>query len=385
MRKNGCGDMFAGKGWRMRTRQWLCCVAATLAGALILPAAEPASMDVKLTCESMQTPVCFTPGRVVGTQRGFRVQGNSGEVSTGDSQIMVCAVVNGTTRMMGIDQNGDGRIDAREMVKLNPGAEGSAPFLAKVASPGSQKPERVLMFSGVVLYGSPAVASFTGTCAPGVFYKGNVNGTVIRVYDDSCDGKITQNGKDAIFIGPSDCAQPLGRFHQIGNVLYEMKVSDDAASVTLTKEADTATGQVRCPLQGVAGLKSLVLTDAASGRAYDLVSAKALPAGDYRLSYGVISGGKDTIAIKPPPAKTAPVYTIKADSMNTLRLGPTIRIQFQAKYSQSTNELEVMPSMKIMGIGNEAYDLDGTAGLGQPSVTVLEGNKVIAKSTMEYG
>jgi hypothetical protein len=225
-----------------------------------------------------------------------------------------------------------------------------------------------------------------GTGVWGKYYaasalKGSIDGVPIRIIDDNLDGKITQDGSDAIVIGRSPFAQPLYRIHQIGASFYEIKVDEDGKGLSFGKVSDLKPVTVKSPLLKLGATKALVVADSDSGQAFDLVAAKSgIPAGTYSLCYGVISAGKDVVVIR--PGKETEKVTV-SESPSTLTLGAPLKVNFDGRLVG--NKVEVFPNLTVVGAGGESYDPDFGSTLSRPSVLLMEGTKVLIRQQMEYG
>jgi hypothetical protein len=211
------------------------------------------------------------------------------------------------------------------------------------------------------------------------FYHGVHEGTPIRVFDDNLDGVITQDGKDAIMVGRGGAAIPLMKFHQIGNRHCSLEVAKDGSTVTVTPVSSPALGIVETSFKR--GLKVLAMVDT-QGNSYDLVASgrTGIPAGSYKLVYGVLSDGSAFTVIK--PSDKCPVYEVQAGKINTLRIGAPLWVSFYASFSKGN--VTVSPAVNIYGAGNEEYTFDFSGGTGRPNVLILGGEQPFKKA-MDYG
>lgn len=343
------------------------------------PAFAADSGDAKLTSEPMADPAAMlTPAKVHQAAPVQICKGPTGQITIGGKSVAVAAAAN---NLFGLDLNGDGKVDAREMGPV-PAAEAVAKFTIKDAN-GDPKKSTLVVFSDFRIYSANNAITFVyARFYAGSWLRGTVNGVPIRIVDENLDGKITQDGQDAIFIGDSTCAMPLLNVHRIGNADYELKVSPDGATVGYTKVADEKLGQVDAPLLKSPSLQSLILADSAKGQAYDLATSKGgIPAGDYKFVYAVIHSGKDPLLVV-PTAKT-PTYTTQADATNTLRLGPPLHLGFKATVD-GNNTLTIFPAIAVLGSGAEEYRVD-FHGSARPEIALIAGSTVLSHEPMGFG
>lgn len=358
-------------------------------GVVVMVAGWPLSLragpaeanEVKLKAETLNNIASVvTPRKVRPEKAFFSFQGAKGNIQVAGQSVAAGAMLTTAGRLFGLDQDGDGKIEAKDLSPLT--IEGVAG--AKVQLPGDGKKREAALYFTHLLVGQGENAKVTfvsGRVFSATCYRGAVSGVPVRVVDDNLDGKIAQDGTDAIFVGSGSVAMPLMKVHQIGNARYELKVAEDGSTLAYTRITDEKTGVVDAPLLRSSGVRSVIVTDAATGRCLDLVTSKgAVPAGTYSLAYGVIPNGRDFVAIL-PTAKT-PTYEVQADSTNTLRLGPPLRLTFSA--SVVNNEIKISPSLAVLGSGSELYAVD-YRGMSQPMVVMMDGSRVLITDAMGYG
>jgi hypothetical protein len=222
-----------------------------------------------------------------------------------------------------------------------------------------------------------------GDAQPACRQKGTINDVCIGLMDANLDGKYTQDGSDAICIGTSQVAQPLGKIHLIGQTHYRMSVAEDGNSIEYEPITGKELAVVRYPLES-RYLKTLVLTSK-DGKVYDLVTAArvGLLPGTYKLSHGLLASSKYTMPVL--PTKTARTYELKAGKENTLRIGAPVRMYMSTKYSKG--EVLVSGYTYPLGDGGEEYMISLRAGEGVPAPEVgfYEGRRKLAGGRMGYG
>ncbi len=349
---------------------------------------------VKLTYESGTAGKLLTPMKIIVSGKPFQVVGSSGELSVGGSMVKIAASWRKSYYALGLDCNGDGQISANEYQKLS--RDGAASFTLKIDG-DEGKTDLALTFAKVsVSVKGNAVMQFGGHVYANCCMKGTYKGKDIRVIDDDLDGKLSQNGYDAICIGKNIAALPLFGQTQIGDEHCRLELGDDGKSITITPipQSELQLGLVETPIKA-SMLKCLILADAKSGYAYDLcVSGKdGIPAGNYQLIYGVFGKGKDMLTMYPSTGQFSKnkdkfkllTYEIKPDMINSIRIGPPFQVDFQCSYDSGKKEFTVQPGINIFGDGGEMYGLDFASEASTPKIAILNGNKVLSQGSMEHG
>jgi hypothetical protein len=128
-----------------------------------------------------------------------------------------------------------------------------------------------------------------------------------------------------------------------------------------------------------AGLRCLVLrTDT---YACDVSGNGAtVPVGDYKLAYGLLAVGAETVVIL--PAQNSPLYAIRGDTLNTIQVGPPLTVLFEA--SVQGDKMMVSPNLRVVGASGERYALD-FKGIDRPKVCLVAGKRLISSDAMGYG
>jgi len=346
------------------------------AGPVYAAAEKSGSGTAKLTYDPMGAARARTPAWAANANR-FSFGGSS-------SLRVAGALVKASTRLkgkifyVGIDRDGNGSISSREWTTV------PRTRTLLISGKAGDKKYVVLLADLVTAYNTKKVASCWGQALIRSAVKGTIEGTPVRLLDDDMDGTYSQRGRDAILIGRSQAAVPLKQVHQIGKYFYRLEVTGDGSSIGYTRLADTPVGLVRAPISSSA-LKSLILTG--KDASFDIVAAgkNGIPAGSYRLAYGLVSSGSTTLAFR--PGQTTPQYDIEAGMINTLRIGKPVRLDFYASMSRGKVGLSA-GSVKIVGSGSEIYgplNFNKGGNVRPPSVIMLNGTKIVSRKNMEYG
>ena len=342
------------------------------------PACADDTMHAQFTFDTgSELAQMHTPAKVGSLQRAVQAAGLVADINVAGKKVPIVFAESNGLKVLGIDSNGNGKVDNNEMMKV----PGEGAITLKMKSPTDPKNDLAIHFWKVTISrdANNAVARVSARYSPAYCYKGTINGTTVRLIDDNLDGKITQDGADAIIIGQGLYAMPLLKTHLIGQLPAELTVAEDGLSASYVK-SDLKLAQVEAPVLKMPSLTCVIMSDKASGRSIDLVAAKGkVPAGEYQLVYGIIGSGKEPIIIQ--PGKATPSYSIKDDAINTLRLGPPLRLDFEAKLEG--NAVTASPPLNVEGSGHEVYHY--SSGLAQPQVIIAEGKKVLDRGSMEFG
>lgn len=344
-------------------------------GAAVGSAPQAEGVKISLVPEAGgSVPKTFTPLKAVSGGKPFQFKGMRGELSIGGKPVPIEMRYAADAFHIGLDCSGNGTVEPKEFVKLDQSL--SATYQVKA----DDKAFVVRLVN--VRYGKLTTGEglTSGTVTIQCAMKGSFNGEQILLFDDDMDGTFTQDGKDAIAIGKSPTAVPLEKFHQVGSGHYQLAVADDGKSITFTKLKDLKLGVVETPFK--TGLKCLALTST-EGYSYNVADSgrTGIPAGEYKLSYGVVATGSQMAVIR--PTKDCPTYPIEADKINRLRIGPHLVVDFTAEYSNRT--VTVAPNVVVHGSGGETYYFDYGGGIGRPHVILAEGNRRLSDTPMSYG
>ncbi len=323
----------------------------------------------------------FTPAKALTGGKPFRfLRSASGTLDVVGTPVKLVVVWRKGMQayLAGMDQNGDGNIENKEFVKLSDAL--SATF--KVMAGGKTHLVRIAALRIAVRNenDNSGITGVSGGYMVARFYQGVCEGTSVRLFDDDLSGSISQDGKDSIMVGQTGAAIPLMKVHQIGRTHCSLEVAADGSSMTVTPLEDVSLGVVETSFRR--GLKVLAIVDD-QGRSYDLaVSGKTgIPAGSYKLSYGVLSSGSAFTIIK--PTGKCPVYDIQAGKSNRLLIGAPLWVSFNASFKQGN--MLVSPVVKVFGAAHEQYCFDFSGGTGRPHVLLIEGGTQLQNIPMSYG
>lgn len=355
------------------------CAVLCLASRAPAEVQRGASKEIQLTYKAGTiASKTFTPAKSKFGGKPFRINGAQGALSLGGQSVLFGVRYAKALKAYygALDTDGNGELESKEFVKFSQTM--SANFKIKLG-----EEDYAVRIANVRVYpstGGPTTSIYGGYVI-NACHTGTFDNIGVRLFDDNLDGTFTQDGEDAIAIGRGQFAIPLGKVHQIGDQHYELEVSEDGKKLSFTPLSGLELGIVEVSFKR--GLRSLAFYDDESGNSYDLAtSAKTgIPAGKYKLAYGVLTAGKFATVVQ--PTKKSPVYEIEAGKINTIRLGKPIRVSFSANYSNQT--VTVSPSVKVFGAGGEEYAFDYSGGTGRPHVLLFEGKRVLSRSAMEYG
>lgn len=358
-------------------------MAVMAASVLCRPArAQDTGNNISLTYEALKSPA-LTPTSVYGSSKNaFRIGAATGKLAVAASEFEVRLRPKGRLLYIGVDGDNDSTIAEEDYRKLTFGRTGrSEPLTFKIRAEGADSAV-TLIDVRPVLDSSRSLKGIEGRYLPGGCMKGLLGDTPIRLVDDNLDGRFTQDGRDILVVGPAAAAGvPLLKIHRIGKGHFELKVAESGESIELFPVSDRRLGTVKAPLPA-AVLKCLVLAD--KDGAYDVVAAGAIPAGDYRLQYGLLADARCALAIL--PGRDAVTYTIQPGAINTIRIGKPFRPDFGVKRSGA--QVQVLAPTRAVGAGGEVYcplSFSGTStNASAPKVRLTVAGRTLAVATMRY-
>lgn len=357
----------------MKTQRWtILVVVGLLALTTTQVSADPAT--IKLDPElSSTTAKMLTPARMLPDRNKHTVSGASPTINICGKDIRVAI----SDKYVGMDTNEDGIVSQKERVVLQRG-EGAFKVCLGEDDNGRK------MYMGVIVKDLVIrrSANFEFRLAPASCMQGLYLGETIRVFDDNLDGRFATDGSDSIAIGRSarGSAPLLGR-HLFGKVVCDVTITEDGTSLTITPVADVPTGKVKVPIKSSV-LGVMVVGDGT--QAYDLVTADAIPAGNYRLIYGAIASGRTASPMI--PSAMSLTYEIRADELNTVQVGGPLWIHFNVSASGGAFKI-FANGLKIYGIGGEEYvaDFDRGGNATKPTVKVIVKGRTSSSQAMSYG
>ena len=336
---------------------------------------------IKLIYDASGASKARTAAWASGLNRFSVGSSSSMGIKVAGTTVKTSARISGKNILLGFDRSGDGSISKAEWAPIPPtrtmlisGKAGDTSYVIRLVDINANYNKTTVSCWGQALVRSSM--------------KGMLGRIPVRILDDNMDGKFSQtqsvSGGDAILIGGSSSAIPLKAVHRIGKDLYRLKVAPDGSSIDYERMADTAVGQVNAIFPANV-LRSLVLVGKDSAFDVKTDGAAGIPAGSYRLAYGVVSRSAATLTFRPGMA--TPQYDIQDGMINTLRIGNPVRVNFAASYGKGQVGLSAS-AVSIVGSGSETYGpLNFTQGgnLRPPTVTMLNGTRVASSSTMKYG
>jgi hypothetical protein len=327
----------------------------------------------------------YTPYKLLDHGESFRFGQPHGRIKVAGQELLIAGRYIGTGYLLGLDCNGDQKIGSSEWASVNMRTY-STRFRLRLSS-GTDKHDLALRFVNVSIgVRANRVINIRGRymidgCMAGAFGE-----VPIGIFDDNLDGKYTQDGEDAIAIGSSPGAMPLWKHHQVGPYHYRLEVASDGSEITLYRVEHQDLGAVYTPLSpGL--IRCLMLVDSTNERAYDVRASGrgGIPAGNYQLSYAVLSSGNHVVAAV--PGAKALTYTIAQKAVNVLRFGPPCQLVFRAYYHGRDQQIRVRSDLVPYGTGGERYDMSFVAyhALGEnPNVVLTNGRTVFTSQHMVY-
>jgi hypothetical protein len=131
---------------------------------------------------------------------------------------------------------------------------------------------------------------------------GKIKGVEIRLIDQDTNGKYDDYGKDAMIVGNGNAACFLSRVVNLGGSLYNLEVSADGAEVSVTPFAGEAgTLNLSSSFQTQGTLESAVVQSTSGDYSFNLADQKKgmlVPAGEYRIEYGTVMSGSESVRIR---------------------------------------------------------------------------------------
>ncbi|MBT3198461.1 MAG: hypothetical protein HN350_00960 [Phycisphaerales bacterium] len=351
-------------------------------GAAKKPPPEPEpNGTIKLRYDAIGASRATTPSIISGGNRFSVGSSSSMGIKVAGKSVKTSAKVTGRNFYLGFDRNGDGKIAKSEWALI------PSSGTMRITGKSGDISYSMTLTKMRVSYNKKTVSCW-GQAIIRSSMAGRLHNIPVRILDDNMDGKFTQNksrfSSDAIMIGSSPSAIPLRKTHRIGKHIYQLTVAADGTSIDYKRVDDAKLGRVITKFSS-SMLKSLVLVG--SDSAYDIKTdgLAGIPAGDYKLAYGLIGRGSKKLSFK--PSTLTPDYPITADMVNTLRIGPPARVDFDASYRGGKVQLSAY-DVKVLGAGSEIYgpiDFTRKGNTKPPQIIILNGRKIASSSSMKYG
>lgn len=209
-------------------------------------------------------------------------------------------------------------------------------------------------------------------------FVGELNGTSVRIIDDTLDGvygttpqrigypglskDVWQPDLDAIVIGTQKRARPWSQHQEIDGQWYKLEVAGNGKELKATP-ASFDTGVLMLDFKGPVLPTWVVVvgTGDLQNTYFDLVEGGPkgvrVPAGKYSLFYGEVRKGKKLQAQKTLilPGKTPPTWQVKKDATVVVELGAPFGFDFHTTYEKE--KLTVTGrSVVITGSKGERYE-----------------------------
>lgn len=304
----------------------------------------------------------------------IRIAGDSTSVRIAGRDVAVRLKADGPNKSIGLDLNANGLVDNDEwwparrrgsiVVRVH-SADGSAEAVVALR-------DTVIRSRGSRVYGgSVRIVNDMGLL-------GEIAGTPVLLLDDNMDGVIQQGGGDAVLIGAGRLAMPLRTVHQVNGRLVSLAVDVGDSRLSAAPLEGEPIGQVTTGLSDDPNAFAVVACDRAAftvnGGAVDM------PAGDYRLAFGLVRRGSNEAVIQPGDRPTG--YQVRAGEVNHLALGPPYEITFRGSVSRSS--FTVRPELTVLGAGGEHYAF-AMPTPDMPTISLLDGDRVLDVGQMEYG
>jgi len=367
------------------------CTIAALAAALLLTvrgsvqaaATSDPTGTATLKYDSRGASRVQTPAMIMGHNRFSVGSSSSMGVKVAGKTVKTSVRILGKKFLLGFDRNGDGAISKAEWAVIPPTGN-------MIISGKSDGDSYVLGLTKMRVTCNKMTVSCWGQAIIRSSMAGSIDRIRVRILDDNMDGQFNQTPKvqsfgDAIQIGSSSSAMPLRAIHRIGKHIYRLKVASDGSSIDYERLEDVELGQVKATFPRNS-LRSLIMVGKDSAFDIKTDGLAGIPGGTYRLAYGAV-GRSAASGLTFKPSTATPNYDIQPQMMNTMRIGTPLRLDFSADIRGGKVGLSAY-NVKVMGSGSEVYGpIDFTRGgnAKPPTVTMLNGRRVVSSSSMKYG
>jgi len=264
------------------------------------------------------------------------------------------AEIDGTA--LAVDTNADGKVDTK--------AKGTNSFLTLKGKNGLGRD-----FTYAVRMTSTGGWKFA---ASGVM-TGKIKGVDIRLVDQDNNGQYNDFGKDAMIVGNGVNACFLSRVVNLGGSLFNLEVSADGAEVAVTPftgEAGTLNLASSFTTQG--SLESAVVSSTSGDYSFNLADATKgvlVPAGEYKIEYGTVTSGAESVRIRSGKMKN---FTVKAGETAAPQWGGPIKAEFT--WTHENGVLSIKPE-NVFYFGQAGEEYYNWKPDGQPPTFIVKDAK----------
>lgn len=379
---------------RPRTGAIFACLGLLL--GLTMPSfAAPKPVKVKLVKKSSLALKVLTHQRALSDGIPVQLKSTTGSITVAGQEVAVQlrSVRSGASMrtLLSLDLNCNGNFDKGETEILN--SNDSIEYVLDYEQDGKKKKYYfVLTRINAIRNQKKQPVGLTAALIPHWYIKGKINGQRFKIVDANMDGKITQDGSDAIAL-KSSCALPLRKVHFFKKKFYELEISEDGLTVNATVKKDLKLATVKLQKKH-AKCRSLIIENETG--AFDLINVKQVPAGTYHVSYGTFAKGR-------PTAKSAVYmlpfvghddqtnesvrlsYKLQADKLNLLRAGAPVMAFFSAPaYDEDKKVVAISPyGIRITGVAGESFRFRGK--LPNPQYFYKQGRKIAGPYSFPSG
>ncbi len=234
-------------------------------------------------------------------------------------------------------------------------------------------------YQGVQVNLQPNDDQFTMYTLSAASVVGTLNGTALRVLDDTMDGiygsadssygyagltnGVFQPELDSIVIGNSKRARPWSSYQEIGGRWWKMEGGSKGKELLATP-ANVDTGTIKLEFKGPVAPSWVVVrgTNELKDSFFDLVEGGSkgvkVPAGRYTLYYGEVSKGKKRQIQKTLilPGRTTPNIDVGKNQTAVLSLGAPFDMEFTLKRPEDEQVTIVGESVVVVGKSGERYE-----------------------------
>jgi hypothetical protein len=200
---------------------------------------------------------------------------------------------------------------------------------------------------------------------------GKIKGTAITLIDQNNDGAYNGFGVDAMIVGNGEAASYLSKVVNLDGALYAFEVTADGRTAKVSPyTGETGKLDARDDWAGTGKIHAAIVSNEQGDVSFNLADSTGgmiVPVGNYRLSGGYISNGKETVRVR--SGRMAAV-AVKKGEQTELAWGSPVTVEFQ--HTIAGDKLTVPYNLKFFGkSGEEYYEFlpDATS----PIIKVIDG------------